>query len=151
MERVSPISHTGGVIPLNHSGRHHDEAASPNLSLKTAESHQAPSLISDDDDFENTHSECSSTADVADNLERHYFGMDFESHDEHTMEDIDGASSNAGASDLALAAELKGSHQPRRSSVMRSPDTIRNPIINNSERHVTFASPMQRPRKKGGK
>ncbi|KAL9629139.1 MAG: hypothetical protein Q9204_005449 [Flavoplaca sp. TL-2023a] len=151
MERLSPVSHTSGMMPLNHSGRLHDGAASPNLSPNTAESHQAPSLISDDDDFENTHSECSSTADVADDLERHYFGMNFESHDEHAMEDIDGASSSAGASHLGLGAELKGSHQPRRSSAMRSPDTIRNPIIDHNERHVTFASPMQRPRKKGGK
>lgn len=140
-----------GLIPLDHDRRSHDGAASPNLSPNTVESHQAPSLISDDGDFENTHSECSSTADVAEDLERHYFGMEFESHDEHAMEEMEGASSSAGASHLALGAEFKGSHAQRRSSAMRSPDTIRNPIINNSERHVTFASPMQRPRKKGSK
>ncbi|KAL8853199.1 MAG: hypothetical protein Q9221_001933 [Calogaya cf. arnoldii] len=140
-----------GLPPLNHYRQIHEEAASPNLSPNTVESHQAPSLISDDDDFENTHSECSSTADVAEDLERHYFGVDFESHDEHAMEEIEGASSSAGASHLGLGAEIKGSHAPRRSSAMRSPDTIRNPIINNGERHVSFASPMQRPRKKGSK
>ncbi|KAL8648011.1 MAG: hypothetical protein Q9226_006189 [Calogaya cf. arnoldii] len=140
-----------GPPPLNHYRRIHDEAASPNLSPNTVESHQAPSLISDDDDFENTYSECSSTADIAEDLERHYFGMDFEGHDEHAMEELEGASSSAGASHLGLGAEIKGGHAPRRSSAMRSPDTIHNPIINNGERHVSFASPMQRPRKKGSK
>ena len=149
-ELQGPASHNDRMIPLDHDRRVHDGAPSPNLSPNTVESHQAPSLISDDDDFENTHSECSSTADVAEDLERHYFGMGFENHDEEAMEQIEGSSS-AGASHLGLGPEFKGSHPPRRSSAMRPPDTIRTPIINNSERHVTFASPMQRPRKKGGK
>ncbi len=140
-----------GLTPLDHDRRIHDGAGSPNLSPNTVESHQAPSLISDDGDFENTHSECSSTADVAEDLERHYFGMGFESHDEHAMEELEGAGSSAGGSHLGLGAEFKGSHAQRRSSAIRSPDSMRNPIINGSERHVSFASPMQRPRKKGSK
>ncbi|KAL8766482.1 MAG: hypothetical protein Q9209_006776 [Squamulea sp. 1 TL-2023] len=140
-----------GVIPLDHDTLDHDEAPSPNLSPNTAESHQAPSLISDDDDVENTHSECSSTADVAEDLERHYFRMDFESHDHQVVEDLEGASDSAETSDLGISAKFKGSHPPRRSSAMRSPDSIHNTTINNMERHVSFASPMQRPRKKGTK
>ncbi|KAL8673492.1 MAG: hypothetical protein Q9168_002098 [Polycauliona sp. 1 TL-2023] len=150
--RQGSASHHGSMNPSSLDGRFHAEATSPNLSPNTAESHQAPSLISDNDDVENTHSEYSSTADVGEDLERHYFGMEFEGHDEHAMEDIEGASGGAGASHLGHGAKFKTSHHPGRSSTaMRSPDDMRNPIIDHSERHVTFASPMQRPRKKGSK
>ncbi|KAL8970441.1 MAG: hypothetical protein Q9183_001519, partial [Haloplaca sp. 2 TL-2023] len=39
--------------------RNHKSLSSPTLSPNTVESHQAPSLISDDDECDNTHSECS--------------------------------------------------------------------------------------------
>ncbi|KAL8727413.1 MAG: hypothetical protein Q9166_006085 [cf. Caloplaca sp. 2 TL-2023] len=145
-----------GVRPPNngetfsdYDRRNHDGPLSPNLSPNTVEAYPAPSLISDDDEFENTHSECSSAADVAEDLEGHYLGVDFEGHDEQVMEDIEGAGgSSAGASHLGIGAEFKGNHPPRRSSALRSPDTIRDPTINHG-RHVSFASPTQRPRKKG--
>ncbi|KAL9001236.1 MAG: hypothetical protein Q9169_000420 [Polycauliona sp. 2 TL-2023] len=137
-DRQSSPSHHGSMNPSIREGQIHNEAASPNLSPNTVVSYQAPSLISDDDDVENTHSECSSAADITEGPERNYFGVDFEGHDEHVMEEIE-------------SGDPKSSHQPQRSSAMRSPDGIRSPVINNSERHVTFASPMQRPRKKGSK
>ncbi|KAL8803138.1 MAG: hypothetical protein Q9200_006336 [Gallowayella weberi] len=146
--RGSDIQENGN-LSLAHHRQHYGIVASPNLSPNTVEAHQAPSLISDDDEFENTHSECSSGVDVAEDLERHYFGMAFENQDEQAMEDIDGAGNSAGASHLGVSAEVKGSPPPRRSSAMRSPDAIRDPT--NNERHVSFASPMQKPRKKGGK
>ncbi|KAI4245093.1 MAG: hypothetical protein L6R40_002692 [Gallowayella cf. fulva] len=142
--------HNGGNLSLADEARNHDGESSPNLSHNTVEAHQAPSLISDDDEFENTHSECSSSADVAEDLERHYFGMDFAGHDEQAMEDLERTGSSASASHLGLDAEMKSSHPPRRSSAMRPPDTIRNPT-SNSERRVSFASPIPRARKKGGK
>ncbi|KAL8802547.1 MAG: hypothetical protein Q9182_003712 [Xanthomendoza sp. 2 TL-2023] len=146
--RGSSIQENGN-LSLAHHRQHYGVVPSPNLSPNTIEAHQAPSLISDDDEFENTHSECSSGVDVAEDLERHYFGMTFGNHDEQTMEDIDGAGNSAGASHLGVSAEVKGNPPARRSSAMRSPDAIRDPA--NNERHVSFASPMQKPRKKGGK
>ncbi|KAL8682783.1 MAG: hypothetical protein Q9186_001205 [Xanthomendoza sp. 1 TL-2023] len=138
-----------GNLSLAHQRQPYDMVSSPNLSPNTVEAHQAPSLISDDDECENTHSECSSSVDVAEDLERHYFGMAFEHPDEQAMEDIDGAGSSAGASHLEMGAEVKGNQPSRRSSAMRSAEVIRNPTSN--ERRVSFASPMQKPRKKGGK
>ncbi|KAL9601292.1 MAG: hypothetical protein Q9219_002587 [cf. Caloplaca sp. 3 TL-2023] len=120
------------------------------LSPSAVESHQAPSLISDDDDCENSHSECSSTADVAEDLRGHYMGMDFESHDDHATDDLEGPGSSAGAKHLELGTETKGTHPSQRSSAMQSPDAVRYPTVDN-ERHVSFASPPRRPRKKGGK
>lgn len=122
----------------------HDGTASPNLSPNTVESHQAPSLVSDDDEFENTHSECSSSAEIAEDLEHRYFGLDFENHNDTAMEDLEGAGSSAGAKHLALGARPKAAHPPQTSSAMRSPDAVRD-----GNRHVSFASPMRRPRKKG--
>ncbi|KAL8873773.1 MAG: hypothetical protein Q9174_000812 [Haloplaca sp. 1 TL-2023] len=134
--------------------RNHKSLASPTLSPNTVESHQAPSLISDDDDCENTHSECSSAADLAEDLERHYFGMDFETSEDQAMADMDATGRGAGAKALPLGSQPKAnshvSQTPRRSSAMRSPDAIRDPTVS-TERHVTFASPHRRPRKKMGK
>ncbi|KAL9598556.1 MAG: hypothetical protein Q9179_003868 [Wetmoreana sp. 5 TL-2023] len=144
----------GNQTSFNQERRIHDSPSSPNLSPNTIESHQAPSLISDDDDYENTHSEWSSSADVAEDLDGHYLGMDFDSHDDQAMGDLEGAGSSAGAEHLGLGTQSKvSSHlnqQPQRSSAMRSPDAIRDPTTNH-ERRVSFASPNRRPRKKGGK
>ncbi|KAL9006403.1 MAG: hypothetical protein Q9188_000808 [Gyalolechia gomerana] len=128
----------------------HDSAVLPNLSPSTVEAHQAPSLVSDDDECENTHSECSSTADVAEHLEGHYLGMDFESHDDHDMEDLEGPGSSAGAEHLGLGTEPKGARSHERPSSMRSPESVHDRAIPN-ERHVSFASPVRKPRKKGSK
>ncbi|KAL8739000.1 MAG: hypothetical protein Q9181_000282 [Wetmoreana brouardii] len=144
----------GNQASFNQERPIHDSPSSPNLSPNTIESHQAPSLISDDDDYENTHSECSSSAGVAEDLDGHYLGMDFDSHDDQAMGDIEGAGSSAGAEHLGLGTQSKASshlnQQPQRSSAMRSPDVIRDPAANH-ERRVSFTSPIRRPRKKGGK
>ena len=119
------------------------ENSSPNLSPNTVESHQAPSLVSDDDDYENTHSECSSSAGVDDeDMGEHYLDMGFEEHHEdQELEELGG-----------LTATSKGSHHHpvRRSSALRSPDAVRSTTVG-SDRRVSFASSVRRPRKKGGK
>ncbi|KAL8931287.1 MAG: hypothetical protein Q9211_007082 [Gyalolechia sp. 1 TL-2023] len=126
----------------------HDSAVLSNLSPSIVEVHQAPSLVSDDDECENTHSECSSTADVAEQLEGHFLGMDFESHDDHEMEDLEGPGSSAGAKHLALDTEPKAARSHERPSSMRSPDDVRDRAMPN-ERRVSFASPVRKPREKG--
>ncbi|KAL8953721.1 MAG: hypothetical protein Q9222_000403 [Ikaeria aurantiellina] len=126
-------------------------SSSPNLSPNTVETHQAPSLISDDDEYENTHSECSSTADVAEDLEdQHYLSMAFGSHDDHAMDDLEGAGSSAGANHFELGGGLKAGQPAQRSSAMRAPNTIRDSTASNGRR-VSFASPVRRSKKKAGK
>lgn len=121
-----------------------DGVSSPNLSPNTVEPHQAPSLVSDDDDFENTHSECSSSADLAEDLEQHYFGLDFQSGNDDAMEDLEGSST--GAKHLALGAGPKGAPASQKTTAMRSPDAVRD-----NSNHVSFVGPLRRPRKKGTK
>ncbi|KAL8711311.1 MAG: hypothetical protein Q9220_004208 [cf. Caloplaca sp. 1 TL-2023] len=126
-------------------------SSSPNLSPNTVETHQAPSLISDDDEYENTHSECSSTADATEDLEdRHYLSMAFGSHDDHAMDELEGTGSGAGANHYELGGELKAEQPAQRSSAMRATDVVRDRPANN-ERRVSFASPVRRPKKKAGK
>lgn len=147
-------SSTDGQLSVDEQRRNDGSPSSPNFSPNTVESHQAPSLISDDDEVENTHSECSSSADLAEDLERHYFGMNFESHEDQAMADLEAPGSTAGAEHLGFGAQAKASSHlsqaPRRPSATRSPDAIRDATVN-SERRVSFASPTRRPRKKGGK
>ncbi|KAL8631337.1 hypothetical protein Q9189_002936 [Teloschistes chrysophthalmus] len=144
MDRSKPI-------PDNNS------PSTPNFSPNATGPHQAPSLVSDDDDVENTHSECSSSADVAEDLERHYFGMDFEHQEDGLMADLEGAGGgSAGADQLGLGARPKaGGHlgqAPRRPSAMRDPDTTREAGVNSSGPRVSFQNPpVRKPRKKGGK
>ncbi|KAL8639979.1 MAG: hypothetical protein Q9228_003050 [Teloschistes exilis] len=144
--------------PVDRSKPMHDNGpSSPNFSPNATESHQAPSLVSDDDDVENTHSECSSSADVAEDLERHYFGMDFENQEDGMMADLEGAAGgSAGTDQLGLGARPKASghldQAPRRPSAMRDPDTAREAGVSSSGPRVSFQSPpVRRPRKKGGK
>ncbi|KAL8841044.1 MAG: hypothetical protein Q9170_001069 [Blastenia crenularia] len=134
--------------PLDHKTPTPANTGLPSLSPTTVEAHQAPSLISDDDEYENTHSECSSAAEVAEDLGAHYFGVSFENQDDHTIEDLEGPGNNSGAKRLGLGTELKDPPQP--TSAMRPPDAVRDSTVNN-ERHVSFASPLRRPRKKGSK
>ncbi|KAL8937506.1 MAG: hypothetical protein Q9216_004386 [Gyalolechia sp. 2 TL-2023] len=128
----------------------HDSAVLPNLSPSAVEAYQAPSLVSDDDECENTHSECSSTADVAEHLEGHYLGMDFESHDDHDLEDLEGPGSSAGAEHLGLGTAPKGARSHERPSSLRSSEEVRDRAFPN-ERRVSFASPVRKPRNKGSK
>jgi len=108
-----------------------------NLSPNTIESHTAPSLVSDDGDYENTHSESESPSDAE--------GGDEEDHYIHAeVMDQDDMDLGEGSSDhhLGLGGKPHGPNPGRRSSAMPTPTAI-----HNGERHVSFASPQRRQRR----
>jgi hypothetical protein len=94
-----------------------------NFSPNMMESHQAPSLISDDDgdEYENTHSESEgpSSADDDEDGDR-YFEFDIEDHGDE-IDSLDGSA----AANLGLATTVKpDTPGARRSSALRSPTAI---------------------------
>ncbi|KAL9611634.1 MAG: hypothetical protein Q9167_003749 [Letrouitia subvulpina] len=130
-----------------HEALTEDAPTSPNLSPNTIEAHQAPSLVSDDGDYEASRSECSSSSsDDDDELRQNYLGFGFKEHDDQEAEELGGRSAAAGADHVSLSASPKGSHSTRRSSALASSGTIPDP-----EPHVGFTNPRRRSRKKGGK
>ncbi|KAI4212513.1 MAG: hypothetical protein LQ351_004765 [Letrouitia transgressa] len=150
----SPYNMTGPDQPSRHpTGKTHealteDAPASPNLSPNTIEAHQAPSLVSDDGDYEASRSECSSSSsdDDDDEPRQSFLGFGFDEHDDQEAEELGGRSAAAGADHVSLSASPKGSHSTRRSSALASSGTIPDP-----EPHVSFTNPRRRSRKKGGK
>lgn len=120
-----------------------------NLSPNAIESHPAPSLVSDDGDYENTHSE-SETPSSADDDEDQDGYLEFEVEDHDDEIDALGGRTSAATDHLGLAGSVKP-HSPaaRRSSALRSPAAIRPGPA--TERHVSFASPARRPRDQGPK
>lgn len=148
----SPYSASASELATVHSL--HSESAimdtSPtlNLSPNTIESHPAPSLVSDDGDYENTHSESESPSSAEDDEdEDRYLDIEVEDHDQ--IDALEGSTS-AATDHLGLAGSVKP-HSPaaRRSSALRSPTAIRPGTAD--ERHVSFASPGRRPRGEGQK
>ena len=148
----SPYSATGSDPTSAHHS--HSESAlmdtSPglNLSPNAIESHPAPSLVSDDGDYENTHSESESPSSADDDEDQDgYLEIEVEDHDD----EINALGSSSATTDhIGLAGSVKP-HSPaaRRSSALRSPTAIRPGP--SSERHVSFASPGRRPREEGPK
>ena len=120
-----------------------DTSTTLNLSPNTIESHPAPSLVSDDGDYENTHSESESPSSAEDDEdEGRYLDIEVEDHDHiATLE----GSASAATDHLGLAGSVKP-HSPaaRRSSALRSPTAIRPGTAN--VRNVSFASPGRRSR-----
>lgn len=130
--------------------------ASPSLNLSPnaiIESHQAPSLISDDDgdEYENMHSESDSpkSAEDDDDDDGHggrFLEFEIEAHDDDGIDELGGGSDSR---NLGMAATAAKPHAPsagagaRRSSALRSPTTIRSdhPSTRDEQRHVSFASP----------
>lgn len=150
---ASPYSASASDPPTAHS-LHSESAiidASPtlNLSPNTIESHPAPSLVSDDGDYENTHSESESPSSAGDDEdEDRYLDIEVEYHEQ--IDALEGNTSAATDHHLGLAGSVKP-HSPaaRRSSALRSPTAIRPGTAN--ERHVSFASPGRRSRGEGQK
>lgn len=119
----------------------HDNASPLNLSPHTNESHTAPSLVSDDGDYENTHSESETpSSGEADDDEDHYIHAEVIDQDEM---DLEGGSSHD--HHLSLGGKPHSAATGRRSSAMRHPSTIRDEA--GEDRHVSFASPVRRLRK----
>ena len=119
----------------------HDDTSPLNLSPNTIESHTAPSLVSDDGDYENTHSESETpSSGEADDDEDHYIPAEVIDHDE--MDLGEGSSHDH---HLSLGGKPPNAPAGRRSSAMRHPSAIRDET--GVDRHVTFASPVRRLRK----
>ena len=147
----SVIGHYGYQSPY-HSRDHprvpdtpmHENASSLNLSPNTIESHTAPSLVSDDGDYENTHSESETpSSGEADDDEDHYIHAEVIDHD--VMELGVGGSHDH---HLSLGGKPQSPTDGRRSSAMRHPSAIRDEA--GDHRHVSFASPVRRLRKGSG-
>ncbi|KAL2041073.1 hypothetical protein N7G274_006017 [Stereocaulon virgatum] len=112
-----------------------------NLSPNTIASHTAPSLVSDDGDYENTHSESESPSSAeADDDEDHYIHAEVMDHDDMDL----GEGSSAQDHHLGLG-KPHGASARRRSSAIRPPTPIHNGA--SGERHVSFASPQRRLRR----
>ena len=119
----------------------HEHASPLNLSPNTIESHTAPSLVSDDGDYENTHSESeTSSSGEVDDDEDHYIHAEVMDHD-----DMDMGEGSSHAHHLSLGGKPQSPAPSRRSSAMRHASAIRDEA--GEHRHVTFASPGRRPRK----
>ena len=122
-----------------------DPVTNLNLSPNTIESHPAPSLVSDDGDYENTHSESESPSSAeGDDEEDRYLGVEVEDHDE----EIGLGGSSSAAADLGLGKV----HAPtasiaRRTSTMRASTPLQDQDLN--DQRVSFAGPARRPRRKG--
>ena len=132
--------HGPGHSP-DHDISNHEHASPLNLSPNTIESHTAPSLVSDDGDYENTHSESeTSSSGEADEDEPHYIHAEVIDHD-----DMDMGEGSSHAHHLSLGGKPQSPAPGRRSSAMRHASAIRDEA--GAHRHVTFASPVRRPRK----
>ncbi|KAL9123943.1 MAG: hypothetical protein Q9217_006680 [Psora testacea] len=103
-----------------------------NLSPNTTDPHPAPSLVSDDDEYDITHSESEATSNVDEEEEDdHYIQGDLLDHDHLEL----GESSSL---NLAHPGKAHGSATGRRSR----PSTVIHD--GHEERHVSFASPVGR-------
>ena len=122
----------------------HENASSLNLSPNTIESHTAPSLVSDDGDYENTHSESETpSSGEADDDEDHYIHAEVIDHDVMDL-GVGGSHDHH----LSLGGKPQSPTDGRRSSAMRHPSAIRDEA--GDHRHVSFASPVRRLRKGSG-
>ncbi len=118
-----------------------------NLSPNTLESYPAPSLVSDDGDYENTHSESESPSSAeGDDGEDRFLDVEVEDHDE----EIGLGGSSSAAADLGLGkAHPPTARIARRSSTVRTSAPLQNQGLNDQQ--VRFAGPGRRPRRKGMK
>lgn len=118
-----------------------------NLSPNTIESQPAPSLVSDDGDYENAHSDSEGPSSAeGDDEEDRYLGVEVEDHDE----EIGLGGSSSAAADLGLGkAHPPTARIARRSSTTRAPAPLQDQDLN--DQHVRFPIPGRRPRRKGMK
>ncbi|MCJ1225116.1 hypothetical protein MMC12_001765 [Toensbergia leucococca] len=114
-----------------------DTPRAMNLSPNTLESNPAPSLVSDDGDYENTHSDpdSPSSASASDEEDR-FLDVEVEDHDDSIGL---GASSNAQPTEIVTAPKAHPATAERRSSALRGRTALRP-----EERHVLFTSPIRR-------
>ncbi|KAL9631776.1 MAG: hypothetical protein Q9164_005707 [Protoblastenia rupestris] len=106
-----------------------------NLSPNTTDPHPAPSLVSDDDEYDNMHSESETSSHIdGDEEEDHYMHPPMLDHEDLELGESSGIS-------LAHPEKVHGSTAGRRSR----PSTAIHDA--HEERHVSFASPVRRQRR----
>ena len=110
-----------------------DATTAYNFSPNTTDPHPAPSLVSDDGEYDNTHSESETSSHMdMDDDDDHYLHADLLDHEVFEVGE---------SSALNLAQPHKSHDHPR----SRRPTAVHdNP---NGGRHVTFANPPRRPRR----
>ena len=111
-----------------------------NLSPNTIEAHTAPSLVSDDGDYGNTHSESESPSSAEADDDDHYIPAELMDH-----EDMDLGQGSSAAHHIGLGGKPHTPIMRRRSSAMRS--SIALPLHGAEQRHVSFASPARTQRR----
>ena len=110
-----------------------DVTAPYNFSPNTTDPHPAPSLVSDDGEYDNTHSESETSSHVdMDEDDNHYLHADLLDHEVFEVGE---------SSALNLAQPHKSHEHPR----SRRPAAVHD--HDNGGRHVTFANPPRRPRR----
>ena len=116
-----------------------------NLSPNTIESHPAPSLVSDDGDYENTHSESEvPSSDENDEDEGRYLEVEVEDHDE----EIGLGGSSSANQDLGLGkAQPPTARIARRSSALRAEVPLQDEDLDGDRR--SYRGTERRPRRKG--
>ena len=141
------VQHTYPFSYHAHDGRDHTEMSmlghdsSPfNLSPNTTEAHTAPSLVSDDGDYDGTHSESEGpdSAEI-DDEEDHFIRTEVLDHD-----DMDLAEDSSAHHHIGLGGKP---HHPsgRRPSQLRAPLELH--TGGEDQRHVGYASPARRVRR----
>lgn len=139
-------------LPKGHEdqGEHNSSALNtstpPNLSPNTIESHTAPSLVSDDGDYENTHSD-SETPSLAeaDDDEDHYIHAEVMDHEEMDLGEGGSGNHEHHQHHLGLGGKPHGPAANRRTTAMRHPSAIVDGAVD--ERHVSFSTPCRRLRR----
>lgn len=155
---TSPFSGPSSVGPAFVTTQQDHDASPPttspalNLSPHTMESHPAPSLVSDDGDYENTHSESEvpSSAMVSDDEDT--FEVQLQDSDHHAM-DLDTRGGSTTSAECGMAKPHRHAQQParRRPSAMKDTSSATNGL---GRRRVSFQSPipqMQNRRQKSEK
>ena len=143
---TSPFSGSSLTNPAFVTTQQHQDASPPttspalNHSPNTIESHPAPSLVSDDGDYENTHSESEvpSSAMVSDDEDT--FEVQLQDFDHHAM-DLDTPSGSTATADYGMAKPHRHAPQParRRPSAMKDTSSMTNAL---GQRRVSFQSPI---------
>ena len=137
-------------VARSHHPDPHTNASPPftsptlNLSPNTIESHQAPSLVSDDGDYENTHSESETPSSAVVSEDEDNFEVEVKDSEHHSI-DLDAAGASSTTSDYGMGKPHHHDPQPAR----RRPSAMRDPTERSlGQRRVSFQSPM--PSAKGG-
>ena len=121
----------------------HNSGTPFNLSPDTIEAHMAPSLVSDDGDYENTHSESESPSSGEtddDDDDHHYIHAELIDHDE-----MDLGPGGSSAHHIGLGGKPHATGITRRLSAARVPMSLHS--RRTDHRRVNFASPVRRERR----